>query len=895
MRLAAPPYDAPVVSAAESSLNAVLVDAVMLYCRLMNIECLISDFRSPSLMDLYANGASWLPVDSFYEQTRLMTPDILQSSNLTTFAFLVALAALSSRIMANRKVPGCLVRKLDILVTLKALFGVVYIAAAATILAYAKSDSQWVLPSVGVAAAVNPACVPSIQSQLIHAHPQITFVIASISEHYHSIAPSTLTTLYAVFGAAFYAYTVRGIYEMPALPVGLYATSAVAMSLLRSFSSRERASAACCCRQIPYPPAYESTLSFLVKPFFPHILPLLYIGSKGRIRLPELHNIPLHLKADPATEKLLAALATDDKTSNLYLLKSTFKVFGGQFLSPVLPRLLMLAAIFFSLAISNYVYYEKVNAFMVLYGSALTGSLYAKTLRLTSMAAREVGQGAATTYMSVDVEKVTSRFQLVQDFWAAAVTIAIACTMLWYKAGYVMLAPLLFITTLIASTSTIGSFVGPAQKAWLAAIDIRIKLLCQTSVLGQLLPLKLGTYEASIERKINALRKSETQALKRFMYLIVIAGTLSDIGSSAAFLVTLAAYVAMLANGWGDLAPLDVVHHRQPTRRPLNMIGQTLPQLFASYASLGRIQGFLQLPEKAESEQDVVVYADLVDVSGDDTKVSTVSTVQVSLKKCTFAWERRRRSCTTLLSSYLHANCTWLSDLSPVSDANRSQGKSSLLMSILGETRLVEGILKVKAHKIALASQTPFIYPETLRANILLDSPFDETFYEQVIHACGLRQDIEALPRRDMMKLGDKGAFESKIHGCLALLTCTQEPLFLAGNARDWQAIARAVYARADLILLDDVFSALDGETEAHVFRSLFGPDGMLKGKTTVLVTYAVRHLPSADKVIVMDAGKITHFGSFEEVHDAGATFALASTAVGTDAGKGDSGFEKRI
>jgi hypothetical protein len=41
--------------------------------------------------------------------------------------------------------------------------------------------------------------------------------------------------------------------------------------------------------------------------------------------------------------------------------------------------------------------------------------------------------------------------------------------------------------------------------------------------------------------------------------------------------------------------------------------------------------------------------------------------------------------------------------------------------------------------------------------DILLDSAYDETFYDQVIHACGLRQDIETLPRRDLTKLGDKG------------------------------------------------------------------------------------------------------------------------------------------
>ena len=62
-------------------------------------------------------------------------------------------------------------------------------------------------------------------------------------------------------------------------------------------------------------------------------------------------------------------------------------------------------------------------------------------------------QGAATTYMSVDVEKVTGGFQTFQELWAAVVTIIVACTMLWYKAGYVMFAPLFFVITLLSTTS----------------------------------------------------------------------------------------------------------------------------------------------------------------------------------------------------------------------------------------------------------------------------------------------------------------------------------------------------------------------------------------------------------------------------------------------------------
>ncbi|KAJ6527114.1 P-loop containing nucleoside triphosphate hydrolase protein [Mycena capillaripes] len=840
-------------------------------------------------MELFSQELSnlRLPAHSLYEQAQyaggLRAPEFLQHSTLLTGSLFVAFLALSSRIISNRRLPKCLPGRLDALVAFKTLLGSIYIAGTITMLVatqkWSTSTDSWVLMCTAVVTA-------------------IAFTGASISEHYHSIAPSTLTSLYAVIAAAVYGYVFRGLYNTQPPSLYFYAEAAAAGSIfilifLESKSKRQLL--------IPTdpPPTYESTLSFLIKPFFPHITPILFTGARRRITLPELRDIPLYLRSDPATQKLLAALAAEDQSSGWYLAKSTFRAFKGHFLSPILPRLIFLACtfaqislvealvsyvsdksipkergaaivvvyffIYVSLAISSYVYTEKINAFIVLYRSALTGALYAKTLRLKSMAARELGQGAATTYMSVDVEKVTNGFQTLQELWAAVLTIGFACTMLWIKAGYVMFAPLLFIVTLLGSTSTISRSVGAAQKAWLAAIDVRIKLL--TSVLGQLLPIKLGAYEGPLSRKINALRDLETRALGGFLYLIALAGTLSNIGGSAAFFVTLAAYAVMLAKGWGNLEPLNVsllftlFTTVDLLTVPLNSIGQSLPQLFASFASLGRIQGFLQLPEKAqsESEQEFQETPNLVDVSvGEDgaAKVST-SIVEVTMEGCAFTWDDKSNDKAPVLQDITLALAPCALHMVVGSVAS---GKSSLLMSILGETALVGGTMKVRARKIALAGQTPFIYPGTLRANILLDSSYDEVFYDQVIHACGLRQDIEALPRRDMTKLGDKGST-------------------LSGGQRQRLAIARAVYARADLVLLDDVFSALDGETEAHVFASLFGPDGMLKGKTTMLVTHGVHHLPSADKVIIMDAGKITHFGTFEEVRDAGATFALASTA----------------
>ncbi|KAJ7163527.1 P-loop containing nucleoside triphosphate hydrolase protein [Mycena crocata] len=815
-------------------------------------------------MPFHFQDTSWLPLQSSF---RGQTPpssesysarvdafatkasQLFHESNLLTGAFLISFSALLWRILVNWNATRCLSAKSDILVALKTLFGVVYIAGAVEMVFY--DTAEWILLSTGVATAV-------------------AFLAASVSEHYHSIAPSTVTSLCAVSGTAFYTYMFLGRHCDAA------AAAAVSMFVLIFLESKSK-------RGLLKPsdpvPAHESTLSFLVKPFFPHLLPILFTGYRRRITLPELRDIPLHLQADPATDKLLAALAIEDQTSSRYLVKSTLRAFGGHFLSPIFPRLLVLAGtfaqvslveqmvlyvsdksipkehgiqlmaaylvVYVSLAISNYVYSEKVNAFMVLYRSALTGSLYAKTLRLMSMAARELGQGAATTYMSVDVEKVTMGFQTLQNLWAAVLTIIIACAMLWVKAGYVMFAPLVFVIILLGTTSFISRFVGVAHKVWLKAMDVRIKLL--TSVLGQLLPIKLGAYETPLEGKINTLRKLETEALKRFMYGIAVAGSLSLIGGTASFLLTLVAYTVMLAQGWGDLPPLDASRLFalftivNLLNGPLIQLGQMLPTIFAAFASLGRIQGFLQLPEKTES--GAALDTSLVDVSSDGVKPSNV---EVSLDGCTFAWDEKTHVLQDITVELVpHALHMIVGSV--------ASGKSSLLMSILGETTLVAGKLKVRAQKIALAGQTSFIYPGTLRANILLDSPFDEVFYNRVIHACGLRQDIEALPRRDLTKLGDKGAT-------------------LSGGQRQRLAIARAVYARADLVMLDDVFSALDGETEAHVFASLFGPDGMLKEKTTVLVTHGVHHLSSADRVIIMDTGKIVAFGSFVELRDAGET-----------------------
>ena len=88
----------------------------------------------------------------------------------------------------------------------------------------------------------------------------------------------------------------------------------------------------------------------------------------------------------------------------------------------------------------------------------------------------------------------------------------------------------------------------------------------------------------------------------------------------------------------------------------------------------------------------------------------------------------------------------------------------------------------------------------------------------------------------------------------------------LSGGQRQRIAIARALYARKAILVLDDMFSGLDPESEQHVFRKAVGPEGLAreKGMTVIFATHAVKFLPYSDHIIAFGAdGKVVQQGSY--------------------------------
>ncbi|KAJ1948426.1 hypothetical protein EC988_005180, partial [Linderina pennispora] len=85
----------------------------------------------------------------------------------------------------------------------------------------------------------------------------------------------------------------------------------------------------------------------------------------------------------------------------------------------------------------------------------------------------------------------------------------------------------------------------------------------------------------------------------------------------------------------------------------------------------------------------------------------------------------------------------------------------------------------------------------------------------------------------------------------------------LSGGQKARVSLARAVYARADVYLLDDPLSAVDAHVGKHIFNHILGPNGLLKTRARILVTNALQYLGAASQIVMLHNGKAVEQGAF--------------------------------
>jgi len=147
-------------------------------------------------------------------------------------------------------------------------------------------------------------------------------------------------------------------------------------------------------------------------------------------------------------------------------------------------------------------------------------------------------------------------------------------------------------------------------------------------------------------------------------------------------------------------------------------------------------------------------------------------------------------------------------------------------------------------HHISLVSQRIYIFQDTLAANVAYGQEIDEKRVDEAL------------------KLADASEFVASLKDGIHTLM-EEFGVNLSGGQRQRLAIARAIYKHSSLILFDEATSALDNESEKRIHAAL---DSYTKDKITITIAHRLSTIEHADKILVLQKGKIVASGSHQEL-----------------------------
>ncbi|XP_072874066.1 ATP-binding cassette sub-family C member 8 isoform X13 [Chlorocebus sabaeus] len=562
-------------------------------------------------------------------------------------------------------------------------------------------------------------------------------------------------------------------------------------------------------------------------------------------------------------------------------------------------------------------YYVAIETGINLRGAIQT-KIYNKIMHLSTsnLSMGEMTAGQICNLVAIDTNQLMWFFFLCPNLWAMPVQIVVGVILLYYILGVSALIGAAVIILLAPVQYFVATKLSQAQRSTLEYSNERLK---QTNeMLRGIKLLKLYAWENIFRTRVETTRRKEMTSLRAFAIYTSISIFMNTAIPIAAVLITFVGHVSFFKEA--DFSPsvafasLSLFHILVT---PLFLLSSVVRSTVKALVSVQKLSEFLSSAEIREEQcapREPTAQGPASKYQAVEEGLPSLHSSQPSGSsppnhpqplKVVNRKRPAREDCWGLtgpLQSLVPSaegdadNCcvqitggyfTWTPDGIPTLSnitirIPRGQltmivgqvgcGKSSLLLAALGEMQKVSGAVFWssslpdsetgedpsperetatgsdirKRGPVAYASQKPWLLNATVEENIIFESPFNKQRYKMVIEACSLQPDIDILPHGDQTQIGERG-------------------INLSGGQRQRISVARALYQHANVVFLDDPFSALDIHLSDHLMQA--GILELLRDdkRTVVLVTHKLQYLPHADWIIAMKDGTIQREGTLKD------------------------------
>ncbi|KAF9259759.1 hypothetical protein L218DRAFT_873993 [Marasmius fiardii PR-910] len=521
--------------------------------------------------------------------------------------------------------------------------------------------------------------------------------------------------------------------------------------------------------------------------------------------------------------------------------------------------------------------------------------------------------GKVVNLMAADADTISNTVIDMSFVWASPMDIVFGCVYLYQLLGWSAFAGFAVILAQWPLNTLLARRGITIQKGAMAARDNRMGVL--NELVGAVKFIKLFAWE---DRWIRRVMEARNKELSWIVKARINAVFYSLLWMSAPILISIVSFATYVFQG-NDLTvskAFTAIALFGMIRHPLNVLPNWIIAILNTKVALDRIAAFLGEEEVDERVSTLKAFA-----SG-GRPISVGQQQGLGLRNATLKWNevpkditknegqsstsrfgslsRRRRSSSKGAPAEEEATTSSSADSTVRSDTSdhrfelrdvsvmfpegeltvvtgpTASGKTALLMAVLGEMTLLSGelvlhkkpqVLRTSSSEeererytqtISYASQAPWLRHQTIKENILFGYPYEPERYRQVVEACALLPDFDVLEDQDETEIGAGG-------------------VSLSGGQKARVALARAVYARTQYVLLDDPLSAVDSHTSRYLYENLLcGP--LLRGRTVVLVTHHVDLvIPRAHYLVRMLDGRVDTQGTVRELRERGLLDSIAS------------------